>query len=180
MRTGEMMKRALAALSLLLVVLGAPVAVAREASAPSMQGPWDMIVFDLKSWGRPIGYWIITPDGGSWMEFTTKEGAPPPNEFRVVHEIEAAGGNRFRDLSALVARIPTPAPTSDGCHDFMTDLPYGTIRLTRGATTIEIAFNSGCRDAAYVAFLDVLQKANELVAGWGKPGKVLRSEILQR
>jgi hypothetical protein len=157
------------------MILGGPDALAREAT-PSMQGPWDMIVFDLKSWGRPIGYWIMTPEGGSWTEFTAKEGVPPPNQLRVVHEVEAAGGARFRELSAIVARLPSPAPSSDGCQDFMTDLPYGSIRLTKGATTIEIAFNSGCRDAPYVAFLDVLQKANELVGLWGKAGKVLRTE----
>jgi hypothetical protein len=58
----------------------------------------------------------------------------------------------------------------------MTDLPYGTLRLTKGATTIELAFNSGCRDAAYVTYLDVLQEADQLVAGWGKAGEILRTE----
>jgi len=55
-------------------------------------------------------------------------------------------------------------------------MPYGTIRLTRGSTTKEISWNAGCMDKDYVAFLDTLKAANELVGKWGKVGKIIRTE----
>jgi hypothetical protein len=58
----------------------------------------------------------------------------------------------------------------------MPDLPYGTIRLTRGATTLEISWNSGCMDDGYRAFIDLLKAADSLVAGWGRAGNILRTE----
>jgi hypothetical protein len=54
--------------------------------------------------------------------------------------------------------------------------PSGLIRLTRGATTTEIAWNSGCLDDAYRTLMDALKAADSLVAGWGRAGKILRRE----
>jgi hypothetical protein len=58
----------------------------------------------------------------------------------------------------------------------MTDAPYGTIRLTRGATTTEIAWNSGCMDSQYLRFLSILQSADQKVAAWGKAAPVVQTE----
>jgi len=59
----------------------------------------------------------------------------------------------------------------------MTDLPSGSLCLTRGAVTVEISWYSGCGDPSYRELLDVMQQADKLVAGWGKPGRVLRTVV---
>ena len=58
----------------------------------------------------------------------------------------------------------------------MTDAAYGTLRMTAGATTTEIEWNSGCLDDDYKTFLSVLREANELVSGWGSAKPADRSE----
>lgn len=58
----------------------------------------------------------------------------------------------------------------------LADAPYGTIRITRGATTTEHAFNTGCFDADYARFVAVLKEADTLVATWGKAAPVSRTE----
>ncbi len=58
----------------------------------------------------------------------------------------------------------------------MTDMAYGTLRLTRGAITVEIAWNSGCLDDGYRAFIETLKTADDGVAAWGRAGRILRTE----
>jgi hypothetical protein len=146
--------------------------LARAAQA----GPWDSIAFEVNSWGNPVTSWSVSRQyGGAWTETVGAHRAMMDDGTRVVHEV-AADERKFGALSDIVARLPDPAPDYEKCRDEMTDLPYGTIRLTRGATTVEISWNSGCRDADYVAFLDVLKAADTFVAEWGKPGKVLQTQ----
>jgi len=72
-----------------------------------------------------------------------------------------------------------PAPDPATCSDRMYDLPYGTIRLTRGATTVEITWNSGCMDADYRAFVAILKAVDTIVAYWGRAGRTMRTEPLE-
>ena len=58
----------------------------------------------------------------------------------------------------------------------MNDAPYGTIRMTKGATTTEIRWNSGCMDQDYASFMGVLREADTLVSGWGKANPADRTE----
>lgn len=136
-----------------------------------------MITFEVKSWGRPVTFWTLLADGsGSWTEAVTPEGAPTDEYVLVWHEF-AAGDDGYAQVTNILSRLPDPAPAYDDCANPMTDLPYGTIRLTRGATTLEIAWNSGCMDENYRAFMDTLKAADTLVGGWGRAAKVLRSEV---
>lgn len=146
--------------ALMLTLLGA-ISAHATATTP-LTGPWDMVTFELNSWGKPVVSWIVTADGsGSWSE--TKDGASFSDYSVVVHEI-AADKAHHEALAALLKRLPFPAPVTEGCKNFMTDAPYGRIRLTHGATTVELAYNAGCMDAPYVAYLDVLKAAESLVA----------------
>lgn len=164
----------------LLVAAGASPARGAEAVGLSMAGPWDMIAFEVKSWGRPVSSWRLLRSGsGSWTEIVEGRGERAPRYSAVWHTVEAAEPG-FGRVAAELSRLPMPAPDSRACSDFMPDLPYGTIRLTRGATTLEIAWNSGCMDADYRAFVAVLKAADSIVAGWGRAGPVLRTEPLDQ
>lgn len=135
-----------------------------------------MVAFEVSSWGRPVTSWRVLADGsGSWTETVTREGAPPGEYDLVWHEF-AAGEKGYREVVTILSRLPDPAPDYDHCANSMTDQPYGKIRLTRGATTTEIAWNSGCMDDDYRAFMDTLKAADTAVAGWGRAGKILRTE----
>ena len=162
----------------LCVAAGGSLAGGAAGGAPPLAGPWDMIAFDVRSWGRPLTSWRLLPGGsGSWTESVEERGERGPRFGAVWHEVEA-GPQGFGRLAAELARLPMPAPDSAACSNFIPDLPYGTLRLTRGATTIEIAWNSGCMDADYRAFVAVLKAADSMVAGWGRAGRVLRTEPL--
>jgi hypothetical protein len=144
-----------------------------------MDGPWDMIAFEVRSWGRPVTSWRLLHNGsGSWTETVEQRGNHAPRYHAVWHEVEA-GEPGFARVAAELSRPPIPAPDAGSCADYITDLAYGTIRLTRGATTVEIAWNSGCMDADYKAFIQILKAADSIVAGWGRAGRVLRTEPLQ-
>jgi hypothetical protein len=137
---------------------------------------WDIIAFELKSWGRPLHSWMIMSAGsGSLTEATSKPGGNYSEYSLTVREVEAAETG-YAELQEILFTLPQPAPDSNNCASFMTDMPYGTIRMTRGATTTEIAFNSGCQDGRYRAFMDILKAADTKVQAWGKAGKVLRTE----
>ena len=158
-----------------LFVIALCVAAPVTQASPALTGPWDMITFEMNSWGKPVESWIITTDGsGSWSE--TKDGASFSEFSIVVHEIVADKAH-YEALAAVLKRLPIPAPVTEGCHNFMTDAPYGKIRLTHGATTVELSYNAGCMDPPYAAYLDVLKAAENLVRQWGKDGKVLRTDV---
>lgn len=147
---------------------------AQETIAPPPGPSFDMVTFEMKSWGEPVVSWRFTSQfGGSWTE--TERGDRLGNYTLVWHEIEP-DVERYIALERILLQLPEQAPSSDDCDNFMTDLPYGTIRLTNGATTVEHAYNSGCMDEDYGAFLDLLRSANELVETWGKDAPVLRRE----
>ena len=71
-------------------------------------GPWEVILFEVRSSGRPVTSWRLLADG--------EDG--------------------YRWVEKLLSRLPDSAPDYDDCRDRLTDLPYGTIRPTRDATTI--------------------------------------------
>ena len=152
------------------------VALALVALVPGTVGPWDLIAFEVKSWGQPVTSWRLLADGsGSWTE-TVREEPAPIGEYRLAWHEFAAGEHGYRQVETILSRLPGSIPDYDNCTNRMTDLPYGTIRLTRGATTIEIAWNSGCMDDGYRAFIETLKGADTTVAGWGRAGPVIRTE----
>lgn len=147
-----------------------------QPSTSLWSGPWDMIVFEVRSWGRPVTAWRLLADGsGSWTEAVREDGAPLDKYRLVWHEV-AAGEGGYRRVEKVLSRLPDPAPDYADCTNRMTDLPYGTIRLTRGATTVEVAWNSGCMDGGYRAFMETLKAADTAVATWGRAGSILRTE----
>ena len=91
-----------------------------------------------------------------------------------------ADPKRYQELEEILVGLPDPAPDSSECENFIPDLAYGTIRLTRAATTIEISWNSGCQDGAYAPFLKVLRDADTLVSGWAKDIPITRTETQRR
>ncbi|MCB2048595.1 MAG: hypothetical protein KDE32_10250 [Novosphingobium sp.] len=169
------MKRAALLLAMSVGAAASP-ALAHPARQ-STESDWDMMAFEMKSWGEPVTSWRIMADGqGSWTETVRETPDAPMGEYSLAwHEVTAGKGG-FARLSAILSGLPDPAPAYRGCKSAITDQPYGTLRLTRGATTTEISYNAGCLDDDYVAFLDVLKAANLQVEEWGKAGKVLRTE----
>lgn len=159
-----------------LLLLGMTPASAEKSEA-SPHPEWDYVTFEVKSWGAPVSSWRILASGeGSWTEAVRKEGEPfttPPT--LAWHEIEAKE-DHYTALEKILRRLPAPAPDSQACQNFMTDAPYGILRMTKGATTTEIAFNDGCFDDDYRAFVAILKEADEHVAALGKAAPVSRTE----
>jgi len=159
---------------------GCAVSRGADAAGLSMAGPWDMIAFEVSSWGRPVTSWRLLRSGsGSWTEIIEDRGEGSPRSIAVWHEVEA-GEQGLARVAAELARLPVPAPDAAVCSERISDLPYGTLRLTRGATTLELAWNSGCMDADYRAFVAILKAADSMAAGWGRAGRTLRTEPLRR
>lgn len=150
--------------------------------APSAQehtedAPWDFIEFEVKSWGSPISSWRIIPDGGgSWTKTVRPDGAAPNDPASTAwHEIPSNKAN-YTELIAILNELPAPAPNSEDCTNFMSDAPYGTLRLTKSATTTEIAWNAGCMDDDYIVFLDILKAADQHMRALGKAAPLSRTE----
>ncbi|MFZ9395267.1 MAG: hypothetical protein ACO25F_04290 [Erythrobacter sp.] len=174
-----MNKIALGIASLLIGASGliAPVAVSAEGSSgEALAADWDMVAFDVKSWGAPITSWrILSNGGGSWTETVREKGTAFADYKLAWHEIDPTAAN-YTVLESILRQLPQPAPDAQACENFMTDAPYGTIRLTKGATTIEIAWNDGCLDDSYQAFMAVLRQADQHIQSIGKVAPVARIE----
>lgn len=164
-----------------LLALFASVTVqAQEATVPEPDPEWDMIRLEVKSWGAPVREWQFGKEyGGYWGENVSQGGAYAPTYTLAYHTLEQDTA-RYQALADIVSRLPEPAPNSEGCENFMTDQAYGVIRLTLGATTTEIAWNSGCQDEDYAVFMALLREADELVSGWGRAEPVNRTEDFSR
>ncbi|EDL47744.1 hypothetical protein [Erythrobacter sp. SD-21] len=121
--------------------------------------------------------WRILPNGGgSWAEAVRADGDPLNQPAATEwHEIAPDKAN-YAALVAILAGLPNPAPDFHACTNFMTDAPYGTLCLTKGATTTKIAWNSGCMDEEYRAFLDVLKAADQHMKALGEAAPVSRTE----
>lgn len=162
-------------LTIAALLLGAE-GTAQPPTSRSWSGPWDMVSFEVKSWGHPVTSWTLLADGsGSWTEAVREDGAQPDDYRLVWHEV-AAGEDGYRQVERVLSRLPDPVPDYDDCTNRMTDQPYGTLRLTRGATTVEVAWNSGCMDDGYRVFIETLEAADTTVAARGRAGRVLRTE----
>ncbi|MCJ2178585.1 hypothetical protein [Novosphingobium album (ex Hu et al. 2023)] len=137
---------------------------------------WDLIAFEVKSWGRGISSWRIGTDGaGNWAESTDTAGEQTADTRTVYHVIEA-GPDGFEQIRIILSHLPDPALDANSCRQFIPDMAYGTIRFTKGATTTEIAWNSGCMDDDYRTFMEALKQADELMRQRGKAGRILRTE----
>ncbi|WP_150125018.1 hypothetical protein [Tsuneonella mangrovi] len=135
-----------------------------------------MIAFEVKSWGAPANRWQYGPNyGGVWVEVISEPTDRLGSYTLAFHPI-AANRDRYLMLEAIVDRLPAEIPVFEGCKRKMTDMPYGTLRLTRGAVTKEIAWKSGCMDDEYVQFMDTLKEADRMVTDWGKMAPASRTE----
>lgn len=164
-----------ASIAFAALVLGAD--ANSQAPTTRWSGPWDLVALEVKSWGQPVTSWRLLADGsGSWTETVRDDGALF-GDYRLVWHEFAAGEDGYRNIETILSRLPETIPDYGACSTRMTDLPYGTLRLTRGATTIEVAWNSGCVDDGYRTFIETLQAADAAVAIWGRAGRVLRTEV---
>ena len=101
---------------------------------------------------------------------------PQSQEHTIAYRTLDTDPKRYQQLEQILNSLPDPAPNSSECENFVPDLAYGIIRLTRGATTTEIAWNSGCQDRTFAPFLKVLRDADTLVSGWAKDVPISRTE----
>ena len=111
---------------------------------------------------------------------TVEPADPQTQNHTIAYRTLETDPKRYQQLEQILDGLPDPAPDSSECENFIPDLAYGTVRLTRGATTIEISWNSGCQDGAYAPFLKVLRDADTLVSGWAKDIPVTRTETQRR
>lgn len=150
------------------LLMAAP-AIARDKPAPQ----WDMIEMVTRSWGRELSSWRITPSGtGYWASVNV---APGQAATRAIHSFDDTSG-LYGKVRAALTGLPDPAPDANACRNMMTDQPYGVVRFTRAATTIEIAFNAGCQDKAYLPLINRLRAADTLMREFGKTVPVGRTE----
>jgi len=147
--------------ALLLALL--PLTACASAQAPAQVPAYEAIAFDINSWGRPMGSWEVQADGT--VSHLKIEGSVF-NAHKVEHRKFTVDAAAYAKLAALAARLPQPRLTRDGCKERATDLPYGTLSLTRGGAEEEVRFDLGCLDAAYQAFFGQLRAMDDLVGAW--------------
>jgi hypothetical protein len=147
---------------------------AKDGRPPLSQ--WTFVAFETRSWGKVLTSWTLLSDGsGGWSKSVELLGSVSGSTSREWHEIQIDEAAQ-REIATIFNSLPSPIPDSNACRNFMTDMPYGTIRLTTGAVTTEIAWNAGCMDPQYRAFLDQLKAADTLVAEAGKRAPIQRTE----
>src|SRR5688500_4892697 len=113
------------------LILLAPLLLGACATAPEHAAPapeYDAIAFDISSWGRPINSWEVRADGSaSHVKMVAAEGAPF-REYRLEHRTFAVSPADVAELARMAAKLKSDLPE---CEQRATDLPYGSIRITR-------------------------------------------------
>jgi hypothetical protein len=159
------------------LLLGAACADAKDgAIGKAPAAPVAAVAFRISSWGRPIDSWEVRADGSaSHVAMVSDEGAPFTT-YRLEHREFTITPEDYARVVALAGELPQPRPSRDECEERVTDMPYGALELDKGGAREEIAFDVGCRDAAYQAFVDKLQAMDGLVTEWAKPHAPARIE----
>lgn len=168
--------------TLLLVplLLGAACADAKEGPVGKAQlaeaAPVAAVSFRISSWGRPIDSWEVRADGSaSHVTRVSDEGAPF-QVYRLEHREFTISADDYARIVAMAGQLPQPRLSRDDCEQRVTDMPYGALALERATAREEIAFDVGCRDERYQAFVAQLQAMDELVTTWAKPHAPARIE----
>jgi len=144
---------------------------------PATETQWDMIHFEVKALGERVYAWQFTPQYGGVHMRNVQPDPSNLNQHATAYKTLDQNMQRYVALEAIIAHLSTPAPDSSICEDFMPHDGYGTLRLTRGATTTEIAWNAGCKDEVYATFMTFLREADDLVGSWAKDVPVSRTEM---
>jgi hypothetical protein len=87
---------------------------------------------------------------------------------KIEHRDFTVDAAAFAKLAALAAQLPEPRLRREDCEERATDLPYGTLRLSRVGTEEAIGFDTGCLDPNYRRFVGQLQAMDELVDAWAE------------
>lgn len=133
---------------------------------------WDAVAFEMRSWGAVTTEWSVHADGMGFWTGTATDAPVVGARVTRKHDLAVKSGD-YAELLGILAALPDPAPDAAACREFVADMPYGIIRLTRGATTTEIAWNAGCQDKDYAALLGVLRAADAHMAATGRNSPVL-------
>jgi len=152
----------------------ARIASGQTIGASAFAGPWDEVLFEMNSWGQPVTSWRLQSDGsGNWTRAERGAGVRPDDHQLTSHQINADEASVSR-LQGLIEALPLAAPKGEDCVSFIADQPYGTLSLVKGSSTLVLAYNTGCRDDAYEAFLDQLRAADALVSRMSEQSPLLR------
>ncbi len=147
-----------------------------EKGLAAQPSPIAAVSFRISSWGRPIDSWEVRADGSaSHVTMVSDEGASF-RTYRLEHREFTITPDDYARIAAMAEELPQPRPPRDDCDERMTDMPYGALALERGGAREEIAFDVGCRDEPYQAFVDQLHAMDELVTDWAKPHAPVRVE----
>jgi hypothetical protein len=137
---------------------------------------YDTIAFAISSWGRPIDSWEVRADGTARHVKRVSEAGADFRTYRLEHREFTVVPADFRRLAAIAAQLPQPRLARDECKELATDMPYGTLSLSRGGQTEEVRFDVGCLDAPYQAFVGRLRAMDELVTALAEQRAATRVE----
>jgi len=156
-----------------------PLLLGACATAPSAPPrAYEAIAFDISSWGRPIDSWEVRADGtASHVKMVQDEGAPF-RTYRLEHREFAVPPADFARLAGMAAALPRPRLDRADCKQRATDLPYGKLRLTQAGSAEDIAFDVGCLDAPYRAFVGQLRAMDAEVTKWAEAHAPARVEAV--
>ena len=167
--------RTLAQVVLLPLLLTGCTAMSPARPGAALQ-PANQVTLEARSWGRILSGWSVGPEGeGAWYTRENEDGTLVPfGPYRITYRSFDAGPAGAAALAGQLVALPDPVPDFAACENFMTDQVYGILRVTRGASTAETAWNEGCMDSDYAAFMDRLRAANTLVESWAASAPVER------
>ena len=164
-------------LPLIPVLLAAGAACAQgTGKAPANAAQVEAIAFLISSWGRPIDNWEVRADGTArHATMVTDEGAPFTT-YRLEHRAFTIAPEDFARLAAIATELPQPRLNREDCEHVVTDFPYGALELARDGASESIAFDTGCLDERYQAFVGQLQAMDEAVTALAREHPVTRVE----
>ena len=127
----------------------------------AVEAPIEEIGFEISSWGRPIDSWEVRADGSAHHATMVSQPGAPFGHYRLEHREFTIEPADYARLVALAQNLPQPRPQRNDCKELATDFPYGALELAKGGTSERIAFDLGCQDVPYQAFVGQLRAMDE-------------------
>lgn len=148
----------MAGLAILLAMCGCQTNGAPEKATAVGQAAEPTLTFTLNSWGKPIQYWQVQPDGKGEARLY-REGADFYSYTVERYHIDVTPEG-YEGVRSALADVLSGKIKDVPCKNRMTDQAYGALEWTAAGAPGKFAFDTGCMDDGAAPIFKALHDAD--------------------
>ncbi|WP_294076617.1 hypothetical protein [Sphingomonas sp.] len=150
----------------MILMLGAALLGCAPAPGPAAgTGPGETVGLTIKSWGKPLFAWTLTPQGEGVFTYADEGATKDFRDYVLKTKRISAGRAGYAQVAKLLSPGRRYAGEKLPCERRITDMPYGVISW--GAEpAMQVKYDLGCQSAATTPVYDGMKRAQDLMKGW--------------